>query len=209
MGLINDYVELKLSPTYINYFKKTEYKLPMNDYGNGEYHVDISKTIQVKVDDLPKGSNVLVDVECDNPSCRRVHKVRYYNYKKMMDKYNGVYCRECVLSIFVSGNNHPCWDPLRTNNDRLVKRDMKGYEKFIKAVLNRDNNTCQCCGATDKKNVVHHLNGYIWCVEQRVDPKNGVTLCVDCHKEFHSIYGYGGNTEEQFNEWINKKQSDN
>lgn len=45
MGLINDYVELKLSPTYINYFKKTEYELPMNDYGNGEYHVDISKTI--------------------------------------------------------------------------------------------------------------------------------------------------------------------
>lgn len=110
MGLLTEFVELKLSPPYINHFKKLGYDMPMNDYGNGEYHVDISKSITVNVHDLPKGSGVLVDVKCDNPKCENVHKVRYYNYLKMMNKYNGVYCRECIMSLFITGENHGSWD---------------------------------------------------------------------------------------------------
>ena len=29
--------------------------------------------------------------------------------------------------------------------------------------------------------------------------------CKECHDEFHHIYGYGNNTEQQFNEWNNKE----
>ena len=36
----------------------------------------------------------------------------------------------------------------------------------------------------------------------RTDESNGITLCKNCHKNFHSIYGFGNNTKEQFEEWI-------
>ena len=51
----------------------------------------------------------------------------------------------------------------------------------------------------------HHLNGWNAFPEQRFDLDNGVTLCTDCHKDFHSQYGYGDNTREQFNEYAASK----
>ena len=49
---------------------------------------------------------------------------------------------------------------------------------------------------------MHHLDSYNWCKEKRVDDTNGITLCENCHKNFHNIYGRGDNTKEQFEEWI-------
>ena len=87
---------------------------------------------------------------------------------------------------------------------REITRNIEGYDDFIKSVYNRDNYTCQCCGDNKGGNlVVHHLNGYNWDIEHRTDPDNGVTLCKDCHKKFHSIYKYGNNTKSQYDEFIN------
>ena len=51
----------------------------------------------------------------------------------------------------------------------------------------------------------HHLDGYDWCKERRIDINNGVCLCENCHKEFHKIYGYGNNTKEQYIEFKENK----
>lgn len=50
--------------------------------------------------------------------------------------------------------------------------------------------------------VVHHLDGYAWCKEKRTNVYNGITLCENCHLNFHSQYGYGNNTREQFEKWF-------
>lgn len=76
------------------------------------------------------------------------------------------------------------------------------YTDFVKQVLARDNYTCQCCGQEHGELNVHHLNGYRWFKEGRTDPNNGITLCENCHMNFHYEYGKKKNTKEQFEEWI-------
>lgn len=78
------------------------------------------------------------------------------------------------------------------------------YTDFVKQVLARDDYTCQCCGQEHGELNVHHLNGYSWFKEGRTDPHNGITLCENCHMNFHYEYGKEKNTKEQFEEWIGK-----
>lgn len=70
-------------------------------------------------------------------------------------------------------------------------------------VFSRDSYKCRICGSKKDKNV-HHLDGWNWCIERRFDVDNGITLCGLCHDDFHTIYGRGNNTVEQFNEYITK-----
>lgn len=69
-------------------------------------------------------------------------------------------------------------------------------------MIRRDNLICQCCGASNVKIVAHHLENYLEIPPMRYDSDNGITLCVPCHKEFHSKYGRGSTTKSQTEEWI-------
>ena len=55
----------------------------------------------------------------------------------------------------------------------------------------------------------HHLDGWNWCKDKRFKTSNGITLCEDCHVEFHKEYGYGNNTKEQFQEFKEFKEIKN
>ena len=59
-----------------------------------------------------------------------------------------------------------------------------GYSSRRKAVLHRDNYTCQCCGKKNCRLEVHHIkfksNG------GTNDEENLITLCEDCHKGVHA-----------------------
>jgi len=50
----------------------------------------------------------------------------------------------------------------------------------------------------EKGFVCHHLNSYDVHIDQRYVPENGIFIKREVHKQFHDIYGYGRNTEEQF-----------
>ena len=58
----------------------------------------------------------------------------------------------------------------------------------------------------DLKIVAHHKDSYNWAIDRRTEVDNGVTLCECCHIEFHKIYGFGDNTEEQYYEFLNMKR---
>ena len=59
-----------------------------------------------------------------------------------------------------------------------------GYSSRRKAILHRDNYTCQCCGKKNCRLEVHHIkfksNG------GTDDEENLITLCTDCHKGVHA-----------------------
>lgn len=72
-------------------------------------------------------------------------------------------------------------------DNRPIKRESKIYRKFRMAVLKRDK-VCQCCGSTENIHV-HHLNSFKHYNSLGADPNNGIALCEDCHRQYHSIYG--------------------
>ena len=59
------------------------------------------------------------------------------------------------------------------------------YKKFHKAVLERDNWTCQDCHNRGGKLCVHHIKAWGPYPELRYNPDNGITLCVSCHYDRH------------------------
>ena len=205
MGLIlPQKVDITLNNSVIRWYEDKGYEIPRYyNKANSKYMVKNGTKITVKVEDLSKGSNTKVYVECDG--CHKKYKERYITYYN--HNHNGkVYCIHCTKTLFFSGKNHPNWNFEKTQEEREIDRTFPEYHEFIKKVLARDNFTCQCCGKKISGDIeVHHLDGYDWCKEKRTDETNGIALCKNCHKNFHNNYGLGGNTKEQFEEWIGKR----
>lgn len=214
MGLVlPQEVEITLNSTTMKYYESKGYSIPKINktakrkdgsiycYKN-QYITPKDSTIKVKVEDLPIQSNIKVDVKCD--FCGKQHKILYCNYTKC--NHDGKYfCRSCAMQELNSRENHPLWNFNKTDEERIIERDYPEYHAFVKSCLARDNYVCQFCKTGNKKLVVHHLDGYDWCKEGRTDVTNGVTLCTNCHLSFHSHYGFGSNTKEQFKEWTEEK----
>lgn len=201
MGILNAEIEVTLEPKTIKYYEALGYAIPRVKNKQGKYTVPKGTTILVSSIDLPKYSGKLIDVKCD--CCNKEYKITKENYEKTRhgDK---VYCRSCAKKIFNSNINHPAYNPEITMEERENGRFYPEYIDFIKRVLARDNYTCQCCNKTQKqiKLHVHHLDSYNLYKEKRTEDTNGITLCEICHSNFHSIYGKGNNTKEQFEEWL-------
>ena len=118
-------------------------------------------------------------------------------------------CHKCVIENN-SGENHHNWNPELTDEDRQERSRMLGYKDFVKQVMQRDYYMCQITGikGNSKILVVHHLNSFDNDKENRLNQDNAILIHKDIHKLFHSIYGYGNNTKEQFEEFLMNIEND-
>lgn len=64
-----------------------------------------------------------------------------------------------------------------------AQRNMPEYIEWRKAVFERDNWTCQECGAHGEQ--AHHIKQWAHHSELRFDVDNGITLCKACHAKKH------------------------
>lgn len=120
-------------------------------------------------------------------------------------------CLNCGNEFYAKRKNqHFCnkkcfgeFHRILSDEERIRNRDYPEYIKWRKSVYEKDNYTCVCCQkyASGKLNA-HHLNSYDWCVEGRTNINNGITLCEECHKKFHKLFGYGNNTKEQYEKFL-------
>ena len=213
MGLISTEVEVILNSTTIKYYEDLGYEILRYKDKNGRMKVKKGTKITIKVKDLKTKSDTKIKVKCDE--CGNEYIMMYKDYNRY--NHDGkIYCNKCANTVLLSGKNNPNyggktskrgknhhnWNPNKTDEERKIDRNYIEYATFVKRVLKRDNYTCQCCKKHDENLQVHHLDSYNWCKEKRTDDTNGITLCSRCHENFHSIYGRGDNTKEQFEEWF-------
>lgn len=118
----------------------------------------------------------------------------------------GAGCHKCAI-INLTGKNSPHYNPNLTDEDRIDRRLIPENKEWRKKVYTRDYWTCQICGRKNMGINAHHLMGYNKYPKLRFKIDNGITLCSDCHKNFHKIYGSGNNTSQQFEEY--KKYKNN
>ena len=115
----------------------------------------------------------------------------------------GYNCFECAVEKR-SGENAHNYNPNLSQEERERKRNFVGkkvYEAWRTEVFKRDGYKCVICNKREGALNAHHLVGWNWCKEKRVDIENGVTLCKKHHSDFHNIYKYGDNSKEQFEEY--------
>jgi len=112
-------------------------------------------------------------------------------------------CKTCWLE-HNRGETHTNWIHGRSDEQRTHRRNNRILDTQWKVAVHiRDGGKCVICKSHAKQ--AHHLDGYHWCREKRLDVSNGVSLCKECHKEFHSLYGKSMNTQEQFEEFKGRK----
>lgn len=147
----------------------------------------------IKKADTKISSNIVWECKCN---CGNITYVQ----TKLLNNGNTKSCG-CYNIWKSTGKNHHRYNHKLTNEERLRNRDLRENVVFRKSVFERDNYTCTICGQRNGNHVAHHLNGWNKFPEERFLTDNGVTLCEVCHKKFHSQFGYGNNTKEQFEEY--------
>ena len=131
---------------------------------------------------------------------------------KELSKVKYTRCRSCANS----GKNSSSWKDGAT--DKFQNKVRKGIvgKRWRQNVVSRDYYECQKCGS--QTNIeAHHRMAFIDIIKKYNitgidealecdalwDLKNGITLCEECHKEFHFLYGKVGYSEADWEKWFN------
>lgn len=171
--------------------------------GNALYNVLKGYTNSIKCNVCNPNQSVLLKMQKKKEEIEK-EIIRISNiideYENIINRYK--ICMECGDIYYNTSKNSKFCKRCRSDKDKDKRRSLE-YINWRNSVFSRDNYTCQCCKDNKGGNLnAHHKNSYTCYENERYNIDNGVTLCEDCHQKFHDIYGYGNNTEKQFNEFI-------
>lgn len=123
------------------------------------------------------------------------------NNKKRSDSAKLMWKKEDIAQKHL-GENNGKWNSNLTDeerNENKLRRESKELRNWRINIYKKDNFTCQICFSKEKKFLnAHHLYSFTEYKDLRFDLSNGVTLCKECHINFHNKFGYGKNTQKQF-----------
>lgn len=233
--ILSKEVEVTLCSKNIKYYENLGYLIPR--YKDDEYRLKVKANtkIKVKVEDLQKRSQIKVLCKCDkcgkenliifsqldksgNYFCKKcrmntfeiIENLRKIHTGKPLSQETRIKLSESLIKTNRKRENHPNWNPNKTEEDRIKGRYISGLGNWRNEVLKRDHYTCQCCGYIGAKNdgilISHHIKNYYNNEDQRTIINNGITLCKNCHKDFHRNYGVKHNDEIQLNEFLTERR---
>ena len=127
--------------------------------------------------------------------CGHVFWMSWDNFKQ------GGRCPECALKNN-RGENHYNWNPNKTDEEREQGRNYPEKKKWVKAILKRDDHTCQSCNIRGGTLNAHHIAGWSTHKSERFNVDNGVTLCQPCHDSYHYDFNPSVIDHDSFYHWM-------
>ena len=100
---------------------------------------------------------------------------------------------ENELNIFIDNKNVPIYVTKEEyeifKNAKVVEnvRNTYAYKKWAKLVKEASDFTCECCSSKEDLNS-HHFFSFKYYPFLRIDLKNGICLCSNCHNKYHSTH---------------------
>lgn len=82
-------------------------------------------------------------------------------------------------------------------------RTSKEYRTWRVQVIRRDKK-CVICSSNQKREA-HHINHSMYFVDLRFNIENGVTLCKNCHTQFHTNFKNSSKEKCDDNDFLNFK----
>ena len=102
---------------------------------------------------------------------------------------SGNSCNVGRLRLDMRGEKNQNWNGGCTT-EATKERNTPIYSQWRRGVYRRDYWTCQKCGFKGKKIQAHHIKSFKEYPDLRHDIKNGVTLCIPCHKKITFTFDY-------------------
>lgn len=100
--------------------------------------------------------------------------------------------RNDKISESLKGDKNYNWKggPKTTRDIKNYIRKQREYVNWRTAVFERDDFTCQSCETRSKKGKTveleaHHIKSFANFPKLRYEVSNGLTLCLECHREVH------------------------
>ena len=105
------------------------------------------------------------------------------------------------IAVHLKGSEHGNWKG-GISSERQKLMAQKIYKDWRLTIFERDGFACLKCGLKGNCLNAHHLANYADNKEQVLELTNGVTLCSECHKAFHTEYGIKNNIKGQFDNFM-------
>lgn len=206
------------------YCKNVGFKLLSKHYGNNEHslYVECAKHGKIKTAFGYIISNKFICNECYLDSIRKPveniedvlirHELTLIDDTPNINNQVLLFCHKCNNNVrhafqYIQSSNFKCRECKKIDGEIKPSRDGDTSKDWRRLVYEKHDYKCDICNGKGKNNVLnaHHLNSWHWYIDGRFDVDNGVCLCPTHHEEFHKIYTYFNNTEEQYIEYKQEK----
>ena len=146
------------------------------------------------------------------PICGKIFNREDVGNRSLKGWEKRIYCSNRCLYIGKRGKNNNLWGkrgPLCSRwkggvmKQHELERRSPAYHEWRNNVFKRDYYTCKKCGSIKVKLRAHHIESFHNHPELSMSIENGITFCIDCHLNFHHMFG-NENSRQQLDIYLQK-----
>ena len=137
----------------------------------------------------------------------QLEEIKSKSRKTMIEKYGVEYNtqRETIKKQYLYGDKNYFYI---NGNGSSQEWNSPEAKRLKREIFKKYKRVCCICNKEKRKMNIHHIYSRNKFPDKIYEEGNLVVICKECHTEFHSIYGFGNNNKNQFDEFIQLKLKD-